>query len=585
MARNKAAAVHPVVDDTGQCDDDFKAADARKARWAADWELFARQLIGDWGCGARGYFPCRSTSITTVTTSTMTLPGKLSVLVTQMIAFGISALILAIAILASGIYGTDPFWSVSSFASIMSLIKALHLYLPIMLVENHKNTIRALQLYVLAMASIVGIYILLSWRTRSLSARPGSRDAWFSINVIGYWFLLLIAIVASEPEESDIGENMEDAVEQGSRKAAARARWRVRLVSAGRAVVSTTIQTIVACLVNWFSMIILLCRALLIDNGYSTAALLITLAWTPARFDHLDLKLHYKKEGRSGHFPVFSSKAFFELRITHLYAWLFLYFGGRGWALAKSVVYSLTHGRKDVEYFMALSTPSWTWFLLSLASVLGSEFFSSCWTLLRRRASFQAYHKSLEALRSVSTPHTGAISQTRSIVREKSGKVTPAGLPYRLQTITATDIESDRRFAVRPGAVEQVGAATSSPAAAIAMAMVAVSDTAPTTAPTAAAAAAAAEVETALMDTHGTHARVNRFRFASKMAAALTACSWYAAFCSTEVLEYVTATGNPEASLIFQSPGTYPEETSWNEVLLRRVFYHLRRTPGMRETN
>ncbi|RKO86346.1 hypothetical protein BDK51DRAFT_29073 [Blyttiomyces helicus] len=407
-----------------------------------------------------------------------------------------------------------------------------------MLVENHKNTIRALKLYVLVMVCIAGTYILLSWKTRPLSARPGSRTSWFAVNLIGYWLPMFIAVVESKPEETDIGENTGDAVEQ--------ARWRVRLVSAGRAVVSTTIQTIVACLVNWFSMIILLCRALLIDNGHSTAALLITLVWTPARLGATYVVFR--------HFQIFSSETFFELRVTHLYAWLFLYFG-------------------DVEYFMALSTPSWTWFLLSLGSVLGSEFLSSCWTLLKQRASFQAYHKRLEALRSGSTPHTGTILQTRTIVPEKSRKVTPAGLPYRMQTITAKDIESDRRLALRLGATEHVSAATSFSAKAIDVDVVTATDTALPVAAVAAtatlAAAATAEVEAALVETYGNHARVNRFRFASKMAAALTACSWYAAFCTTEVLELVAATGNPQASLIFQPLGSYPEEASWNEVLLR----------------
>ncbi|RKO92530.1 hypothetical protein BDK51DRAFT_36840 [Blyttiomyces helicus] len=357
-----------------------------------------------------------------------------------------------------------------------------------------------------------------------------------------------------EPEEVDVDDNPPGAIEPGARSVAPPGRWRGRLVTACRVLVSTTTQTTVGCLVNWSSMLILLFRDLLVDDGRSTTALLITLAWTPVR-----LRFSYGTMFSWGLGVTYAvaknfrflnqfQEDFFELRAAHLYTWMFLYFSGSP--------------RKDIEYFMALSTPSWTWFLLSLAAILGSEFLSSGYWLMKQRASFQAYHQKLEDFPSVSTPHSSSILQTRTMMHRKSIRLTPFDLSAHSSVPSRIGVESGKNIEVSPWehspvvppfTLHTVGSDASSPA----------------TAAAAVAAVVTAGAHTDLLETFRTHALLNRFRLASKMAAALAACSWYAVFCSTEVLESVAGIGNLEANLVFQPPGSYPEEASWNEVTLR----------------
>ncbi|RKO92531.1 hypothetical protein BDK51DRAFT_36841 [Blyttiomyces helicus] len=143
----------------------------------------------------------------------------------------------------------------------------------------------------------------------------------------------------------------------------------------------------------------------------------------------------------------------------------------------------------------------------------------------------------------------------RPSMRKKSVKLMPFHLS-ELSSVTSTmGVESDKHMEAspweRPTVVHPRPQYAARPPA------------------TAAAAVTATAASTDLLETFGTHALLNRFRLASKMAAALAACSWYAMFCSTEVLESVAAIGSPEANEVFSPPGSNPEKASWNEVTLR----------------
>ncbi|RKO87982.1 hypothetical protein BDK51DRAFT_42918 [Blyttiomyces helicus] len=322
---------------------------------------------------------------------------------------------------------------------------------------------------------------------------------------------------------------------------APRAGFVVRLASVLH---ESVVDTLISNAVNWASMFMLACRDLIDDAGHSVLALTVTFAWTPIRYE------------------------------------------------------------SDVEYYMALSTPSWIGFLISFAAILASDWASSLWTIRGSRQAFAAYHKRWDDGRKSTTtrdpdapqPPIPAISAVESVddrvANTESGQA-GGGRGLLVEEIPAVIDLQDKEKVVSSGegvegnlgmmssgvgivcrgADVEEGTMAREPEPAAPPRATAESGPTPSFVPAATPApsptALSASPTDPMLETFGTHALLTRYRFAAKFAAITTASAWYALFCTSDLVAAENSVGSAQIDVLVQRVGTYNDEAAVGKVLLR----------------